>query len=152
MVNLLIAACILAFTFTNATPVTSNSPAVKCLLSFNPKITLVSANDQPAWDYIRLGSWLQVDLTPAIIIQVQDPADVQTAVMCAKRLGIPVIPRCGGQSFMGLSSTNGILVNLKPYSPVLALDADKGIITVGAGATLGRVFLELKRYSFVKPP
>lgn len=53
-----------------------------CLLGIDASITLLTRFEQPAWDYIRFGSRMYVDMQPEAIVQVQSPKDVQTAVKC----------------------------------------------------------------------
>jgi FAD/FMN-containing dehydrogenase len=123
------------------------------LEAYSPNATLLTPNTGK-WDYMRYGALMAgkfiltpVDLQPASILIEKDPSDIQLALTCSKAMSIPIIPHCDGHSFAGLSSTNGLLVDLKTFmNRIVAFDPSNGLMTLEAGATLGQVFSEVQRY------
>ncbi len=71
------------------------------------------------------------DLTPAAIVTVTAPADVQKAMAFAAANGLKVAPRSGGHSYLGASTANGALVlDLRPLPGGISYDAGTGLVTV----------------------
>jgi FAD/FMN-containing dehydrogenase len=74
---------------------------------------------------------------PAAVVRCRTPRDVAETLGFARRTGLPVAARGGGHCFAGLSSTDGIVIDL---GPMAAVDVDEGIATIGAGARLGAIY------------
>ena len=73
------------------------------------------------------------DIRPAGIVACTTARDVQAAVRWATTNGVPVVPRAGGHSYAGYSTTRGLLVTVKPMRAVEVDDAGATAI-VAAGA------------------
>jgi FAD/FMN-containing dehydrogenase len=77
------------------------------------------------------------DVRPAAVLCARSEADVAAALSFATKTGIATVVRSGGHSFAGLSSTQGLLIDLALMDGV-RLEGE--IATIGAGARLGRVY------------
>ncbi|MFD5422645.1 FAD-binding oxidoreductase [Streptomyces sp. NPDC127069] len=75
---------------------------------------------------------------PAGIVSCASVADVQAAVGWAARHGVPLVPRSGGHSTAGHSSTTGLLVSVRRINTVGVTRA--GGLSVGGGATNSDVY------------
>ncbi|WP_177320135.1 FAD-binding oxidoreductase [Actinoplanes philippinensis] len=80
---------------------------------------------------------------PAAVVRCAGPGDVVEALRFAVRAGLPIVPRGGGHSYVGASTTaTGIVLDLRPMRTV-GLDAATGTATIGGGATLLEVYTGL---------
>jgi FAD/FMN-containing dehydrogenase len=79
---------------------------------------------------------------PAGIAYCAGPADVRSCLAFAARHGVPVVPRAGGHSYAGASTSTGLVVDVTPMRSV-TVDAASGTATVGAGARLVDVYAVL---------
>ena len=79
---------------------------------------------------------------PAAVAQCQNPDDVRACLAFASRFRVPVVPRSGGHSYTGASSSTGLVIDVAPMNAVHA-DAASGSATVGAGAKLVDVYAGL---------
>ena len=79
---------------------------------------------------------------PAAVAQCQNPDDVRACVAFASRFRVPIVPRGGGHSYTGASSTTGLVVDVAPMNAVRS-DPASGTATVGAGAKLVDVYAGL---------
>ncbi|WP_067820561.1 FAD-binding oxidoreductase [Actinomadura kijaniata] len=77
------------------------------------------------------------DRRPAGIVVCATPKDVQVAVRWARRTGMPLMPRSGGHSYAGYSTTPGLLISLAPMRRITRR-GDR--LWVGGGATNADVF------------
>ncbi|GIF37946.1 FAD-binding oxidoreductase [Actinoplanes xinjiangensis] len=94
--------------------------------SYDPTRQLFS----PRFDGIR----------PPAIVRCAGPADVVEAVRFAVRTGLPIVPRGGGHSYVGASTTGtGIVLDVRPMKSV-GFDAATRTATIGGGATLIDVY------------
>jgi FAD/FMN-containing dehydrogenase len=75
------------------------------------------------FDYIR----------PAAVVIAENEADVVEAVRFARRYGIHAVPRSGGHSFGGYSTTDGMVIDTKRLSGVQVTDQHAA---VGGGALI----------------
>src|SRR4029079_6901727 len=73
-------------------------------------------------------------IRPAVIAQCADEADVVTSITWAVENGVPLVPRGGGHHYAGLSTTEGLVIDLAALNSA-SLDAATGIATVGGAAT-----------------
>jgi FAD/FMN-containing dehydrogenase len=75
-----------------------------------------------------------IDRRPAAIAKCRNVADIQAALVFARKEGLPVAVRSGGHSFPGHSVADGALViDLRQINQV-TLDAAARRVTVGGGA------------------
>ncbi len=78
---------------------------------------------------------------PRAIVYCQSAEDVEKTVRWAQNHAIHLVPRCGGHSYAGYSTTSsGVVVDLSRMHGVYVR---KGIATVGAGARLISVYAPL---------
>jgi FAD/FMN-containing dehydrogenase len=78
---------------------------------------------------------------PAAIVQPVDARDVQAVVQWANRFDEPIVPRSGGHSYAGYSTTDGgVVVDL---SRLRGVSVSNGLVRVGAGAQLIDVYAVL---------
>jgi hypothetical protein len=73
-------------------------------------------------------------IRPAVIAQCADEADVVTSVRWAVENGVPLVPRGGGHNYAGLSTTEGLVIDISALNSK-QLDASTGIATVGGSAS-----------------
>src|SRR5439155_5408477 len=85
---------------------------------------------------------------PLAVAQPVDAADVAAVVRWAQRTGVHVVPRSGGHSYGGYSSTPGVVVDL---SKLAGVRVTAGQAVVGAGARLGNIYDVLGRYGVAVP-
>jgi FAD/FMN-containing dehydrogenase len=74
---------------------------------------------------------------PRAVVRCATPADVAETIAFARRAGEPVAVRGGGHCFAGLSSSEGIVLDVVPMN---AVSVEEGAATIGAGARLGEVY------------
>ena len=79
---------------------------------------------------------------PKAIVYCESAADVRKTVRWARKHGVRLVPRCGGHSYGGYSTTSsGVVVDVTRMKNV-QLNAS-GIASIGAGALLIDVYSEL---------
>ena len=88
------------------------------------------------------------DVRPSAVVACTSPQDVSEAISFARRHGLELVPRAGGHSFAGHSSTRGVVVDVRPMRSVTLAG---GVATVGAGAPLGEVYAALQAYDLAIP-
>ncbi len=81
---------------------------------------------------------------PAGIALCADPGDVATAIGWARDYGVALVPRSGGHSYAGFSTTTGLLIDVTTMRS-FAFDARSGIATFGGGARNADVFAHCRR-------
>jgi FAD/FMN-containing dehydrogenase len=75
---------------------------------------------------------------PKAIVYCESAEDVEKTVRWAHKHAIHIVPRCGGHSYAGYSTTsNGVVVDVSRMNRVRVRN---GIVTVGAGARLIDVY------------
>jgi FAD/FMN-containing dehydrogenase len=80
---------------------------------------------------------------PPAIVQCASPADVVEAVRFAVRTGQPIVPRGGGHSYVGASTTTaGLVLDVRPLKGV-GYDAPTRTATIGGGTSLLDVYTGL---------
>ena len=82
-------------------------------------------------------------VTPRAVVFCESLADVQRAVRWARRHAVRIVPRSGGHSYGGYSTTSGVILDVSRLNRV-SLDA-RGRAAVGAGARLIDVYDQLSR-------
>jgi FAD/FMN-containing dehydrogenase len=73
-------------------------------------------------------------LMPSAVFYPRTTDDVQTVILHARDMGVPVSVRAGGTCMSGGSLTTGFILDLTKYMHDVAVDADARTATVGAGA------------------
>ncbi|GIE30859.1 oxidoreductase [Actinoplanes italicus] len=90
-------------------------------------------------------------ILPPAIVHCASPADVVEAVRFAVRTGLPIVPRGGGHSYVGASTTTGGLVlDVRPMKGV-GYDAPTSTATIGGGTSLLDVYTGLGAYNVSIP-
>jgi FAD/FMN-containing dehydrogenase len=104
----------------------------------------------PGFDTRRLVYNTRFDgVRPDAVVQPLDTRDVQAVVRWAGRFGIRLVPRSGGHSYAGYSTTaNGVVVDL---GRLRGIRVANGRATVGAGAQLIDVYAKLARRGLLVP-
>lgn len=87
-------------------------------------------------------------IRPTAVVLAASPEDVAATIAFAREHGIPAVPRSGGHSFAGHSSTEGIVIDVSPMRSVAVND---GLATIGAGARLGEVYDALDAHGLTIP-
>ena len=76
-------------------------------------------------------------MTPAAVVTVSSPADVQKAMTFASANNLKVAPRGGGHSYVGASTANGAMVlDLRQLPGDINYDAATGLVTVTPATSL----------------
>lgn len=87
----------------------------------------------------RHGFAADVDLHPAMVVQVASARDVSAAVLFARKQQLSLAVRCGGHSYAGYSSCEGgILIDLSALNALIP-SRDGRTMRVGGGALCGHV-------------
>ncbi len=85
---------------------------------------------------------------PLAIVECKTVGDVTAAINFARVNHIKLSIRSGGHSGAGLSTNdNGLVVDLSPLKQVEVINAEKGIVRLGAGAKWGDVAKALQSYN-----
>jgi hypothetical protein len=84
---------------------------------------------------------LRIPFTPAAVVQPTTVPQVQAAVACGAKLGIPISPKGGGHSYAshGLGGENGHLVVDMKYFTNVKVDSTTQIASIGTGSRLGNI-------------
>jgi FAD/FMN-containing dehydrogenase len=77
---------------------------------------------------------------PRAVVYCESAEDVQRTVRWATKHGIRIVPRCGGHSYGGYSTTNGVVVDVTRMKRVRLRS---GSAAIGAGALLIDVYAQL---------
>ncbi len=86
---------------------------------------------------------------PRAIVYCESAADVEKTVRWARKHAIHLVPRCGGHSYAGYSTTStGVVVDVSRMHRVHLRD---GVATVGAGARLIDVYAPLAAHGHTIP-
>jgi hypothetical protein len=88
---------------------------------------------------------IRLNFTPIALAVPQTVPQVQSAVRCAAELGIKVNPRSGGHSYASHSiggEDGHLVVDLKYFRETI-VDPATNVATIGPGARLGNVALDL---------
>ena len=105
--------------------------------------------DLPEYDLARKPAIARFhDSRPHAVVRCETPSEVAEAIAFARREGLPAVPRSGGHCFAGRSSTEGVVIDVRPMRSVFA---SGGLVTVGAGARLGEVYDSLEEHDLTIP-
>jgi FAD/FMN-containing dehydrogenase len=80
--------------------------------------------------------------------RVAGAEDVRTSIMWARDHGVQVVPRAGGHSYSGYSTTTGLLVDFSELRKV-SVERSTGVVTVEAGARNTDIYDGLQPYGVV---
>jgi FAD/FMN-containing dehydrogenase len=114
---------------------TKTRPAGWELLRGSLRGDLVTPSD-PRYARARVGYWAQFDdVLPSAVAFCATPADVAACLAFCQDRGIPAVPRSGGHSLGGYSTTEGLVIDVSRMSRVRTRGTGDGITAiVGAGA------------------
>lgn len=87
---------------------------------------------------------------PDAVLTPTGVQDVSTAVMWAASNGVPVVPRGGGHSYAGYSSSPGLVLDLAELNSV-EVDPVSGLVTVGGGTRMGALYAALRKHDLALP-
>jgi FAD/FMN-containing dehydrogenase len=87
-------------------------------------------------------------IQPSAIIRCATPEDVSETILFLERYSLENAIRSGGHSFVGSSSTQGVLIDVTPMNSV-SVSGD--VATIGAGARLGDVHEALQKHNVTIP-
>jgi FAD/FMN-containing dehydrogenase len=85
---------------------------------------------------------------PQAVVRCATAADVAETLAFARSFGVHVVPRSGGHCVAGRSSTEGIVVDVRPMRTVSVSDR---VATIGAGARLGELYDALDEHGLTIP-
>jgi FAD/FMN-containing dehydrogenase len=110
----------------------------------------VVVRGDPAYDQAHVLFNTRFDTyKPQAVVLCESLADVQRTVRWARKHRVRIVPRSGGHSYGGYSSTSGVIVDVSRLNDV-ALDA-RGHAVVGAGARLIDVYAGLWQHGRTVP-
>ncbi len=78
---------------------------------------------------------------PLMVVRPQSESDIAAAIRYATSQGVPWAVKSGGHSYIGASSTSGMLIDLSTLGGVEP--AGSGLVRIGPGAPLKRVYSRL---------
>jgi FAD/FMN-containing dehydrogenase len=88
---------------------------------------------------------------PHAVVQPSSTVQVSKVIQCAKRTGYHVCGRNGRHSYDGSTCANGIVVDVSKLKTVELVDAERGVVRLGAGQTLGQVVMALEKHGWALP-
>jgi FAD/FMN-containing dehydrogenase len=88
-------------------------------------------------------------IKPKAVVYCESREDVQRTVRWARKHAVRIVPRSGGHSYGGYSSTSGVVVDVSRLNGV-ALDTQERAV-VGAGARLIDVYDKLSKHGRTVP-
>lgn len=102
-------------------------------------------SSSPTWTNESTAYNLRVPAVPSLIVHAQTTQHVQDAVACGVQAGLKVSARCGSHSYasLGLGGENDHLVVDLTTLNSITVDRNTHVATVGAGARLGHLAIEL---------
>jgi FAD/FMN-containing dehydrogenase len=104
----------------------------------------------PGYDQARLLFDTRFDaVKPRAVVFCESLADVQRTVRWARRHAVRIVPRSGGHSYGGYSTTTGVVVDVSRLNRV-SLDSH-GHALIGAGARLIDVYDHLAQFGRTVP-
>ncbi len=87
----------------------------------------------------RDGFNLRFQIVPQVIVLCKTSKAVAEALGWARTNNVPVRPRSGGHSYEGLSTCEGIVIDVSPMNE-MSIDASSRTARLGAGCKLGKVY------------
>lgn len=94
--------------------------------------------DDPSYEQLRFAAYHEG--RPAVVVRCSTHDDIRQAVQFARAHDLPLSVRGGGHSGAGFGTNEGgLVVELSQFDAVEVLDAERGLVRVGAGAKWGAV-------------
>ncbi|WP_028046372.1 LLM class flavin-dependent oxidoreductase [Cellulomonas sp. URHE0023] len=91
-------------------------------------------------EYGRVRSTYVYSGSPGIVIRATSPQDVSDAIVFARAQDVPLAVRSGGHGISGRATNDGgIVIDVGRLDTIEVLDADRGLVRLGAGARWGDV-------------
>lgn len=87
---------------------------------------------------------------PAAVLSAAGPADLGRAIGWSRDNGVPVVARGGGHSYAGNSVNRGLVLDLRGIDGV-HIDPSTGLVTVGGGAQMRKIYAALREHDLVFP-
>lgn len=124
----ILAACSLCLVAVNAVP--SKADIAACFKASISPMTSLFFNDTTAiingtnayYTARRANNARSLDFYPAVIVNVKKVGDIQAAVMCGSKLGLPVTAMAGGHAYEIGYGTTGIMLWLSDYNNVASIN------------------------------
>jgi FAD/FMN-containing dehydrogenase len=82
---------------------------------------------------------IAANIRPAGIALCANAQDVQTSILWAQDNGMPLVAQSGGHSYGGYSTTEGLMISVRPINGV-TVDRASRIATIGSGMQLGNLY------------
>jgi FAD/FMN-containing dehydrogenase len=92
-----------------------------------------------------------IDKRPAAVVQCRNVGDVVASVGFARDHDLPITVRGGGHNVAGLAVDDGALVIDLSSMKEADVDADRGVVTIGAGATLADLDRATQEHGLATP-
>jgi FAD/FMN-containing dehydrogenase len=89
-------------------------------------------------------------IMPTAIAYCGSPSDVQACIAFAQKFQLPLVPRSGGHSYAGYSTTSGMVLDVTRMNAV-NVNTTNGTATIGAGTRLIDVYAALSAKGLALP-
>jgi FAD/FMN-containing dehydrogenase len=89
-------------------------------------------------------------LSPRVRVVVSTAAAVQNAILWAKKNGVNFALRSGGHSYEGFSQSKELVIDVRGLNQI-DVEAEKNLVTVGAGVALGDIYKRLAVHNMAIP-
>ena len=111
----------------------------------------VVAPGSPAYNQARLAESTRFDaIHPHAVVYCANASDVVKAMLWARKHAVHVVPRSGGHSYGGYSTTSGVILDVSRLSAVKVAPGAKTAV-IGAGAQLIDVYSQLFAHGVTIP-
>ncbi|MDZ4825392.1 MAG: FAD-binding oxidoreductase [Actinomycetota bacterium] len=92
--------------------------------------------DDAAYEEARTLHNAMIETRPALVAQCANPADITAAISFGLDAGFELAVRAGGHSVAGMSSTEGVVIDVRPMKEITITPGTR-TARVGAGVTWG---------------
>ncbi len=111
----------------------------------------VVAPGSPAYAEARLAESTRFDaIHPHAVVYCANAGDVEKTILWARTYGVHVVPRSGGHSYGGYSTTSGVIIDVSRLNQIHVAPGAKTAV-IGAGAQLIDVYSELFAHGVTIP-
>ncbi|MDQ3965691.1 MAG: FAD-binding oxidoreductase [Actinomycetota bacterium] len=90
------------------------------------------------------------DIRPQVIAFCESPDDVRKAIAWSREQEMPIVARCGGHSYGGYSSVEGLVADVTRMNRI-DVDPSEGTAAIGAGSYLSNVYAALAGHNVAIP-
>ncbi|HEY7415084.1 MAG TPA: FAD-dependent oxidoreductase, partial [Ktedonobacteraceae bacterium] len=90
------------------------------------------------------------NVQPQAIAYCSSPEDVQNCLALVRRFNLPFAPRCGGHSYVGYSTSKGLIIDVTKMNTV-NVNTGNTTATIGAGTRLIDVYAALTQQGLILP-